>query len=205
MTWENAGTINVDAGCVMVGDPCYTQGRDASSAVGTWQEFLERTWPESFGAAAEHGPHVQLSDVAPAIGEAGVGVVVSAGYGDGQYPVFVRRNEEGRVAELRVVFIGEDPSDEKDEELGRLLDGMLADAGAPEARDDASGLDGEPLTTDEPEILTGIGRGPSGRLRNFASMGDEKLRRTLRDVLRENDDAEAIAAIEAELERREGA
>jgi hypothetical protein len=204
MTWESAGTISVDAGCVMVGDPCYTQGRDATSAVETWQEFLERTWPESFGAAAEHGPHTAMSDVAQAIGGSGVGIVVSSGYGDGQYPVFVRRNDEGRVAELRVVFIGEDPSDEKDEELGRMLDGMLAAAAAPEARD-ATGLDSEPIGTDEdaePEIKTGVGRGPSGRLRNFGSMGDEKLRRTLADVLRENDDAEAIAAIEAELEAR---
>jgi hypothetical protein len=30
---------------------------------------------------------------------------MSSGYGDGDYPVEVRRNEEGRIAEMRIRFI----------------------------------------------------------------------------------------------------
>jgi len=39
-----------------------------------------------------------------ALGHPGLGVVVSTGYGDGEYPVEVRRNEDGRIAEVRVRF-----------------------------------------------------------------------------------------------------
>ena len=32
------------------------------------------------------------------------------GYGDGEYPVYIRKNSEGRVAEIRIVFIKENPA-----------------------------------------------------------------------------------------------
>ena len=38
-------------------------------------------------------------------GISGLGVTVGTGYGDGCYPVFVRRSKEGRIAEVRVKFI----------------------------------------------------------------------------------------------------
>lgn len=37
-----------------------------------------------------------------AMGHAGVGVAFASGYGDGVYPVFARRNEEGRIVEVRI-------------------------------------------------------------------------------------------------------
>ena len=42
-------------------------------------------------------------------GHAGVGLVVSTGYGDGIYPVYATFNHEGRIASVRVDFIS--PSD----------------------------------------------------------------------------------------------
>ena len=38
-------------------------------------------------------------------GHAGLGVSVETAHGDGQYPVFVRRTADGRIAELKVVFV----------------------------------------------------------------------------------------------------
>jgi len=101
--WEKVGTIGVDAGCVMVGDPCYTQGADADHGSASWSEFLEKTWPNVFGPdGARLGE--PMADVAPVRGESGIGLVISSGYGDGEYPVFVRRVGD-RIAELKVVFI----------------------------------------------------------------------------------------------------
>jgi hypothetical protein len=101
MVWEKVGEIAVDAGIVMIGDPCYTQGQDASSAVATWSEFLERTWPETFGPGA--AGREAMGDAVPALGEEATGIVVSSGYGDGSYPVYVER-EDGRVKAAKIVF-----------------------------------------------------------------------------------------------------
>ena len=101
MSWTKVGTIFVDAGCVMVGDPCYTQGREASSASESWHEFLEATWPETFGPNPDKD--AQMKDAVLARGEEGLGIVVSSGYGDGEYPVYVDR-EDGRVKAVKVVF-----------------------------------------------------------------------------------------------------
>lgn len=48
------------------------------------------------------------------------------------------------------------------------------------------------------------GRGPTGRLRNFAQMAEAKLAATLAAVEAEADDEEAIDAVRAEIARREG-
>jgi hypothetical protein len=47
-------------------------------------------------------------------GHPGLGVCVGSGYGDGSYPVYVKRNREGRIMEAKVVFI--DESEEEEEE-----------------------------------------------------------------------------------------
>lgn len=38
------------------------------------------------------------------LGHAGAGVAFSSGYGDGVYPVYARRNEDGRIVEARIVM-----------------------------------------------------------------------------------------------------
>ncbi len=42
------------------------------------------------------------------MGHPGLGVCMSSGYGDGSYPVFVKRNLEGRITEAKIVFIEEE-------------------------------------------------------------------------------------------------
>lgn len=110
--WTKVGTIGVDSGSVAVGDPCYVNGADASHGAKTWEHFLEKTWPLTFDPQAGFG----LSDaekraksneelnVANVMGQAGIGIVVSSGYGDGEYPVYIRKNAEGRVMGVMVDF-----------------------------------------------------------------------------------------------------
>lgn len=86
--WELVGHVGVDAGLVMVGDPCYTLGDDASHRVKSWDEFCD-TLPFN-GPATIH--------------DTGFGIVVSSGYGDGSYPVYVKKNRDGRVVGLKVEF-----------------------------------------------------------------------------------------------------
>jgi hypothetical protein len=42
------------------------------------------------------------------MGHPGLGVAFRSGYGDGCYPVYGRKNEDGRVAEVRIVMIGDE-------------------------------------------------------------------------------------------------
>lgn len=39
--------------------------------------------------------------------EIDLGALISSGYGDGLYPVFVRRLQDGTIAEARVFFVNE--------------------------------------------------------------------------------------------------
>ena len=49
------------------------------------------------------------------------------------------------------------------------------------------------------------GRGPSGKLRNFDAMGDEKFEREAAVVEAENNDPEALEAIKQSREKRNSA
>jgi hypothetical protein len=91
--WEHAGVIGVDAGLCWIGDPCYCVTPDCS-------EHPAKTWPEFCDQL--DGDTLQWNYKA---GHEGLGVSVRTGYGDGTYPVFVRRNSEGLIAEVKVVFI----------------------------------------------------------------------------------------------------
>lgn len=93
--WVQVGEIGVDAGLVMIGDPCYisdTIPEDKNPK--NWDKFCDFVFDNQ-----EAG----IVDI-----EKGTAIVVSSGYGDGSYPVFVKRNEEGRIAEMKVVFISDD-------------------------------------------------------------------------------------------------
>jgi hypothetical protein len=99
-----AGHVDVDAGLIWIGDPCYVLGDDASSRVHSWSDFCEKIWAQGMGNSGE-------SDFASPLG-AGVGIVTHSGFGDGSYPVYVTTSDEGswgvRVKKIEVVFIGED-------------------------------------------------------------------------------------------------
>ena len=96
--WVRAGEIGVDAGLCWVGDPCYCVTPDANEhPAETWQEFCEQL-P---GSDDQHDNGVKQWNFRA--GHPGLGVSVSID--DGCYPVYVRRACDGRIAELRVVFV----------------------------------------------------------------------------------------------------
>ena len=99
--WEEIGIIGVDAGLCWVGDPCYILHRENKpNDIGeNWEDFCS-----TFYEHEDDGFRQYSYDV----GHAGLGVCMTTGYGDGVYPVEVRRNKEGRIAELRVIFITEE-------------------------------------------------------------------------------------------------
>ena len=99
--WERVGRCGVDAGLIIIGDPCYFAVPDADHhPAKTWDEFCDRCVP------AENEISKQLCFER---GYDGLGVVISGFGGDGIYPVFVRRNEEGMVVEAKIAFEEQSP------------------------------------------------------------------------------------------------
>ena len=100
MNWEESdkftriADIGVDAGMVWIGDPCYIIGNQdglSPDALSSWDTFCDWACERDNTRAFRN-----------------LGVVASSGYGDGLYPVYARMTKDGRVAELRVVFVPED-------------------------------------------------------------------------------------------------
>ena len=79
------GHIGVDAGLVMVGDPCYFIGNEAPihKKLRTWEEACN----EVFCKEGEEEPYI-IAD--------GLGIAVGTTYGDGEYPVYLEESEEGK-------------------------------------------------------------------------------------------------------------
>ena len=97
---EYAGSFAVDSGQAMIGDPCY---------LGDWQTNDNDEWkPEAHKGEFSYQGACQatLTKDYGAIG--GVrAVAVSTGYGDGLYPVYVKRNAEGRISFAVIDFEGD--------------------------------------------------------------------------------------------------
>ena len=99
--WERVGQVAVDAGQIIVCDPCYIY--ESESAV--QREVGGSRWADYHAFLKRIG----FFDAGRGTQQIGVeaAVVVTSGDGDGVYDVFVARTKDGRVAELKVVFIDE--------------------------------------------------------------------------------------------------
>src|SRR5438067_591497 len=97
--WEQIAAIGVDAGVVWLGDPCYTMTPDTRYAIAnTWDAFVQ--------ALITRMGNSDIARFEKQDGWGDVGVAVQSGFGDGVYPVFVRRDaSSGRIAALRVEFL----------------------------------------------------------------------------------------------------
>lgn len=92
--WEEVGVVGVDAGLIWLGDPCYCVTPDAD-------EHPAKTWSEFCGMLPKQATATQQFNYK--MGHRGLGVCVSSGYGDGCYPVEVKR-QNGRIKEVRIKF-----------------------------------------------------------------------------------------------------
>ena len=101
--WVKAGTVYVDSGSILIGDPCYYIG-DKKNKEQNWGGFVDRVYKDTF---YETGIATAWS-----VGE---GIVCSTGYGDGEYNVFIKRDPRNRIAELKIVFIDPDGDAADDE------------------------------------------------------------------------------------------
>jgi Protein of unknown function (DUF4241) len=100
---EEIGYVGVDAGLLMIGDPCYFIGEDstASKRYNDWSHFLNEQ--ELIGSKAEDNHQMTY----PHGGE-GLGVVFGTTHGDGVYPVYAAKDEHGRPRFAIVVMDGSD-------------------------------------------------------------------------------------------------
>jgi hypothetical protein len=98
---QYAGTFSVDSGQAIIGDPCYLD---------EWENWDSNT---PFNYEGKENQYGYLGACATTLkdkfGPLGFGsaVVMSTGYGDGAYPVYVKLNEDGRVVMAVIDFNGE--------------------------------------------------------------------------------------------------
>jgi hypothetical protein len=86
------GNVAVDSGQIMLIDPCY----------------IKADFETEYNAppALNYAGACKASLSSDGYGEfGGLGFCTSSGYGDGLYPVYVKRDETGRVAEIKIKFI----------------------------------------------------------------------------------------------------
>ena len=121
-SWEYIGTIGVDSGQMMLADPCYVKdfADDNSDAEGVMKlmEAMKDGSDNSFsyiGACSQSNTPQQAGVLVNDIG-AEMGVVGSSGFGDGGYPVYVKRHDFGewgkRVVEMKIEFVNEEQESE---------------------------------------------------------------------------------------------
>jgi hypothetical protein len=95
-----AGSIAIDSGQAMVGDPCYLDDWDTNK--GDEWNLEGKVGQYSYQGAS-------ATTLANSFGELGfaTAVVFNTGYGDGLYPVYVQMNDEGRISKVVIDFEGD--------------------------------------------------------------------------------------------------
>ena len=98
--WEKIGAVAVDSGSVLILDPGQLQSLipKAETEIEAWYlKFVCTKWSRDKPIRTKF-----RSKSVP------LGHLVEAGYGDGLYDIEVRKNSEGRIAELRIQFIDDE-------------------------------------------------------------------------------------------------
>jgi hypothetical protein len=112
VTRKLIGSIGVDSGQMMVGDPCYLHEWKPEEYI-TGKELQpdkDGKYPYTYPGACSS---TQSKDQGGILGRnyCGLSAVCSTGYGDGEYPVYLEYSDEGtwgkRVKRLIVEFIGD--------------------------------------------------------------------------------------------------
>ena len=103
------GVCGVDSGQIMLTDPCYVKDFvDEMNEGGDFDASLEPNSRDEYPYTYNGACSATCSD--EMVGQLGAcqGVVVSTGWGDGLYPVYVTYSEDGRIATATISFLGED-------------------------------------------------------------------------------------------------
>jgi hypothetical protein len=107
--WELAGHIGVDSGQAMVCDPCYVLREEGVAPEFAYEQCGEVTIPSP-----------RFGSIPFSMGHDGAAVVTSSGFGDGFYPVYVKRKDFGdwgvRIVAMMVDFDSDDPAESLEEE-----------------------------------------------------------------------------------------
>ena len=118
---ELVGHVSVDSGQVMIIDPCYVLD-------GAHDEAPEYDPSDHKQCTYGHPCAVTMSDARhgefPAKGFASA-IASSSGYGDGHYPVYATKNDEGRVVDLTIYF-DEDPHTGEQSMASQFVAGLRA-------------------------------------------------------------------------------
>jgi len=100
--WELIGEVGVDAGMLMISDPCYVIGEHCSGSIAfpTWESFIE--------GQREEGHEWQLRhqmDYRP--GAPGLGVVAGTAHGDGLFKVYALKDDDSDRTQAMLVITGD--------------------------------------------------------------------------------------------------
>tara|TARA_Y100001951_G_C11268029_1_gene256867 strand:+ start:960 stop:1280 length:321 start_codon:yes stop_codon:yes gene_type:complete len=98
LTKVKLGTVGVDAGLLMIIDPCYVKYIKSIHSDEKWMDFVERI--HSPGNDTHNG--IALND----------GLVFSSGYGDGEYTVYGYKDDEGRIMKVEIDMMYEEDEDD---------------------------------------------------------------------------------------------
>jgi hypothetical protein len=94
-----AGSFGVDSGQAIVGDPCYLNEYDPNTNEAWKLEGKE-------GQYSYQGISATTLKSQFGVIEGGKAVAFNTGYGDGEYPVYVKLDDEGRVSMVVIDFLG---------------------------------------------------------------------------------------------------
>ena len=113
-SWEYVGIIGVDSGQMMLSDPSYVKHFAESDDIVKLNEVIKNGSDNSYsylGSCSQSNTPQQSGVLVNDIGVA-MGVVCSSGFGDGGYPVYVKRHDFGkwgkRVVEMKIEFVNEE-------------------------------------------------------------------------------------------------
>ena len=98
MTWRQVGRTGVDAGMILITDPCYVVRNPGDHQYQPFRSY-EELW-EQLGLGDTSKPAYQCTNE----NGADIGVVVGNFGGDGVYPVYVEVGPHGRVRAAMILF-----------------------------------------------------------------------------------------------------
>ena len=103
MSKKLLGRVGVDAGMLMIGDPCYFIGKDSTvnkEVFKTWDEACKKLFCAAGGDHGRNHPYLINSGCGALLG-----IAMGTTYGDGQYPVYLETYKDGQGHDRRRLMV----------------------------------------------------------------------------------------------------